>query len=85
MTRIVYVSHRSGGSLLFKHSDETFTATTDAYLAYLPSCPIHTIETYETDERDLVHFLAIQGLGNAGMINTTDFESWEDAVREGES
>ena len=70
---------------MFKHSDETFTATTDAYLAYLPPCPIHTIETYGTEERDLVHFLAIQGLGNAGMINTTDFESWEDAVREGES
>ena len=34
VTCVVYVSHRSsGGSLLLNHSDETFTATPDAYLA----------------------------------------------------
>ena len=65
VTYIVYVCRRSSGPLLFKHSDETFTATPDAYLAYLPPCPI--IETYGTEERDLVYALAIQGLGNAGM------------------
>ena len=64
-----------------KHSDESFTATPDAYRALA----IHTIETYGTEERDLVSFLAMRVGQWDGRINRTDFKSWEDAVRGEES